>query len=64
MSACKTCRFFFPIPETEFDYEPGKGDCVTRKKDEKGKFWTSKPVFETGPACAQYQSGLQEVAPQ
>jgi len=61
MPACKTCGFFFPIPDDERDYAPGKGDCVTQTKDEKGKYWTSKPVFETGEACPRYEIGLQEV---
>lgn len=48
MATCGQCGFFFKIPEEAGDYEPGKGDCVTEKKDEKGKYWLSRPVFDTG----------------
>ena len=36
---------FFPIPEDAADYEPGRGDFVVQKKDEKGTYWHLKPVF-------------------
>ena len=54
MAQCKDCAYFFVIPEDADDYEPGKGDCVTEQKDEKGKFWLSKPVFEDTEACQNY----------
>ncbi len=60
MRECGDCRYFFPIPEDDYDYESGKGDCVVEKKDEKGKFWLSKPVFETSKACPFYQVRLHK----
>ena len=36
---------FFAVPEDADDFEPGKGDFVVEVKDEKGKYWLSKPVF-------------------
>lgn len=54
MATCSECAFFFRIPQEAGDYEPGKGDCVTERKDEKGKFWLSKPVFEGDDACSQF----------
>ena len=36
---------FFPIPEDAADYEPGRGDFVVQRKDEKGTYWHLKPVF-------------------
>ncbi len=51
MANCENCGFFFRIPEDAGDYEPGKGDCVTEKKDEKGKYWLSKPVVDSADAC-------------
>ena len=59
MRACGSCRYFFPIPEDEDDYESGKGDCVTEKKDEKGRFWLSKPVYETTVACNLFEIGYR-----
>jgi len=44
---------FFPIPEDADDFEPGKGDFVVEQKDEKGKFWLSKPVFADQEMSAQ-----------
>lgn len=44
MAVCAECKSFFPVPDNADDYEPGKGDCVIEEKDEKGKFWLSKPV--------------------
>jgi benzylsuccinate synthase/naphthyl-2-methylsuccinate synthase gamma subunit len=55
MAKCKECGFFFPVPSDADDYEAGKGDCVNQKEDEKGKYWLSKPVMETGDQCATYQ---------
>ncbi len=51
MANCGECSFFFRIPEDAGDFEAGKGDCVTQKKDEKGKYWLSKPVFEGSDKC-------------
>lgn len=45
MSYCKECRFYFPIPEDADDYEKGKGDCVREERDDKGKYWSAKPVM-------------------
>nr|AIS23707.1 4-isopropylbenzyl-succinate synthase gamma subunit [Thauera sp. pCyN2] len=53
---CKVCSYFFPIPEDADDYATGKGDCVTEKEDEKGKFWLSKPVYETSECCSSYKA--------
>lgn len=58
MAKCSECEFFFPIPEGEDDYEKGKGDCVNEKEDEKGKYWLSRPVFETSEQCAHYSKRL------
>ena len=55
MAKCAECSFFFPVPANADDFEPGKGDCVTEKKDEKGKYWLSKPVFESTETCAMFQ---------
>jgi benzylsuccinate synthase/naphthyl-2-methylsuccinate synthase gamma subunit len=55
MATCEECTFFFPIPEDADDYEAGKGDCVTEKKDEKGKYWLSKPVFVNSETCNEFQ---------
>lgn len=57
MSACKECALFFAIPADAGDYEPGKGDCVIEHKDEKGKYWLSKPVFQGMQACGQFKKG-------
>ena len=54
MSCCGQCRYFFAVPENADDYRPGKGDCVTEKEDHKGKYWTSKPVFQNDPACEAF----------
>lgn len=45
MANCVECKAFFPIPENADDFKQGKGDCVREEKDEKGKFWLSKPVM-------------------
>ena len=55
-SKCKTCSYFFPIPENADDFAAGKGDCVTEVEDEKGKFWLSKAVFETSDCCSAYKA--------
>ncbi len=55
MAKCESCSFFFNIPEGADDYQKGKGDCVTEKKDEKGRYWLSKPVFENTDSCGNYQ---------
>jgi hypothetical protein len=58
MAKCAECSFFFTVPEDAGDYEPGKGDCVTAKKDEKGKYWLSKPVFNQMEACTTFQKKI------
>ncbi|MGV8073477.1 MAG: benzylsuccinate synthase gamma subunit family protein [Syntrophobacteraceae bacterium] len=54
MATCSKCASFFKVPDTARDYEAGKGDCVIEHKDQKGKFWTTKPVFETNEACKNF----------
>ena len=44
MNKCSDCRNFHPIPETDLDYEIGRGDCVREEKDDKGKYWLGKPT--------------------
>ena len=56
MENCSECASFFKLPEGDLDYEPGKGDCVSEKQDQKGKFWLSRPVFANDPACKHMQS--------
>jgi len=56
MSTCEGCGFFFLIPEDADDYEPGKGDCVLEKKDEKGQYWLSRPVLKDMESCANFKS--------
>jgi benzylsuccinate synthase len=53
MAKCGECASFFRIPEADLDHEKGKGDCVMKRQDQKGKFWLSKPVFESDPGCEQ-----------
>lgn len=36
---------YYPIPEGDPDYEPGKYDCVKEIVDRKGRYWTSTTVF-------------------
>ena len=48
MESCGKCKSFFPVPQDADDYAEGKGDCVREEKDEKGKFWLSKPTVENG----------------
>ncbi len=54
MTTCKDCAFFFSIPEDADDFEKSKGDCVTQKDDEKGRYWLSKPVFENDQCCSVF----------
>ena len=58
MAKCKNCSCFNLIPEDADDFEPGKGDCITEVKDEKGKYWLSKPVFETMDACKSFKKAI------
>ena len=37
---------YFPIPEDDPDYEPGKFDCIREVVDEKGRYWTCATVFK------------------
>jgi benzylsuccinate synthase len=53
MATCSECKLFFKIPESDLDFEAGKGDCVVQRQDQKGKYWLSKPVFESDSACDQ-----------
>lgn len=55
MATCRGCECFFPVAQGEDDYELGKGDCVLQKEDEKGRYWLSKPVFETSERCDSYR---------
>lgn len=55
-NTCKQCANFFPVPASDDDYEAGKADCVLVKEDEKGKYWLSKPVSESGTRCAAFQT--------
>jgi len=57
MATCQSCECFFPVAQGEDDYEPGKGDCVLQKEDEKGKYWLSKPVSEESECCDLYRKG-------
>ena len=57
MSICGECASFFPIPENDPDYKPGKGDCVQEVVDEKCKFWTSRPAMtETDSDCDKFKA--------
>ncbi len=55
MTKCEECGFFFPIPEDADDYEPGKGDCISAREDDKGKYWTAKIVSKDMEACADFK---------
>ena len=55
MAKCENCTFFVKVPEDADDFAPGKGDCITEVKDEKGKYWLSKPVFEKTEACGTFK---------
>ncbi len=54
MTTCKDCEFFNAVPPEADDYEAGKGDCVTEKVDEKGKYWLSRPVHQGSTTCASF----------
>ena len=56
MTTCKECEFFSAISENADDFEKHKGDCVTEKEDEKGKYWLSRPVFESNPCCGTFHT--------
>jgi benzylsuccinate synthase len=56
MTKCVDCCYFFPVPGADYDYEKGKGDCVQQEQDQKGKFWLSRPVFESSDACAKLKT--------
>jgi hypothetical protein len=58
MVKCKDCSFFIKVPESADDFAPGKGDCITEVEDEKGKYWLSKPVFETTEACETFKKSF------
>jgi len=62
MAKCEGCAFFFSLPKTTEDYEKGKGDCVTEHRDEKGKFWLSKPVFRDETTCEGFRSESEVVS--
>ena len=55
MAKCENCSFFNLIPKDADDFEPDKGDCITEVKDEKGKYWLSKPVFSSMDACGSFK---------
>jgi len=59
VATCETCTMFFEIPKDAGDYEPGKADCVTEKKDEKGKYWLSTPVFKDSEVCPGYKKSTK-----
>jgi len=54
MATCNQCNFFFPVPKDADDYAEGKGDCIHEQKDQKGKFWLSKPTFENN-SCSSFK---------
>jgi benzylsuccinate synthase len=54
MTTCENCSSYFRIPADADDFEPGKGDCVTEKRDEKGTYWLSAPVFNSTGACEKF----------
>ena len=55
MATCEKCTNFFLVPHDADDFEAGKGDCVTQKEDEKGRYWLSKPVFNRYEACPEFK---------
>ena len=61
MSTCKECDFFFPVSLDDGDYELGKGDCVTPHEHAKGRYWLSKPTFESSAICATFHTSTQAV---
>ncbi|CCK78311.1 benzylsuccinate synthase gamma subunit family protein [Desulfobacula toluolica] len=58
MSKCESCKFFIRVPNDADDFEPGKGDCITEVKDEKGKYWLSTPVFQDTDACPNFNKAI------
>jgi len=58
MATCEECSFFFKVPENADDFEPGKGDCITEKKDEKGKYWSSKPAIGNSESCLKFKKSI------
>jgi benzylsuccinate synthase len=54
MTTCKACEFFNLVPKEADDYEAGKGDCVTAKADEKGKYWLSRPAYQDNAPCDHF----------
>ncbi len=55
-NTCKQCANFFLVPTEADDFETGKADCVLEKEDEKGKYWLSKPVFESSTQCDAFHT--------
>ena len=55
MAKCAECSFFNLVPKDADDFEPDKGDCVTEVKDEKGKYWLSKPIFGNMDSCESFK---------
>lgn len=55
MSKCKDCTFYFAIPESAGDHEPGKGDCVTPEEDVKGRYWLSRPTVDSAASCSRFE---------
>lgn len=62
MTKCGKCDYFRKISKGADDYEEGKGDCVMEKKDEKGKFWISRPVFEDTESCLEFKKKIHTIA--
>ena len=54
-NTCKQCTQFFPVPDGADEYQAGKADCVLEKEDEKGKYWLSKPVYESSQQCDAFR---------
>ncbi len=55
MKQCKECQAFHLIPETEWDYEQGTGDCVRAMQDNKGKYWHNSKTKEDS-SCAEFKA--------
>jgi benzylsuccinate synthase/naphthyl-2-methylsuccinate synthase gamma subunit len=55
-NTCRQCANFFPVPGDADDYGAGTAACVREKEDEKGKYWLSKPVYETSARCDAYHA--------
>ena len=62
MAKCGKCAYFHRISDSEDDYEKDKGDCIIENKDEKGKFWTAKPVFDDTESCNEFKKKISIVA--